>query len=40
LTYEPWSLLAHHLTDVRIHEYCFGCLFLASGSIMAHSANG
>jgi phosphatidylethanolamine/phosphatidyl-N-methylethanolamine N-methyltransferase len=37
LTYEPWSVLENRLAEVQIQEYCFGCLFLASGSIRAHS---
>lgn len=37
LSYEPWSVLENRLAELQIQEYCFGSLFLAWGSIRAHS---
>ena len=30
LTYEPWSLLKAHSTEVQVDEYAHGCFFLVS----------
>ena len=38
LSYEPWDVLAKRLAEVRVREYCFGCLFLACGCVRASSA--
>lgn len=36
---EPWRLLARHVKDLRIEEYFFASMFLASGSVNAKNRN-
>ena len=37
LSYEPWCVLEKRLAEVQVHEYSFGCMFLAWGSIKSSS---
>ena len=32
--YEPWRILAKYLEGIEVEEYCFGLMFLASGSVV------
>jgi SAM-dependent methyltransferase len=35
LSYKPWALLEARLADMKVEEQFFGCMFIASGSIVS-----